>query len=276
MQKFLKELLSSLFSEKQSYREGGSPLSERQHDAEAAWTVFMLLFIMKCIFWKKDWKLYAEALDRDREIKNIHQVQSKRSSRLTQVEPGRYTWLSFSHIIKRQYVLEGGGTGFQFESLQLCVAISPQLPWPRWTHFVVVPHKAHWLHLKQATPPWQDKVLWFGWWVIWDARWQQEKQGGLSPAPKMALKSSFPVIQCFIISQGSPQGTLIIMSDTDFPCSTRKPHTHAFTYVYTYMYFSSYRGWEDHHGEHTEMPETDWRMNKKGWVPWKKFMFDCF
>lgn len=53
MQHFLKELLSSLFSEKQSYGEGGSPLSERDHDAEAAWTVLMLLFIVKCIFWEE-------------------------------------------------------------------------------------------------------------------------------------------------------------------------------------------------------------------------------
>lgn len=109
-------------------------------------------------------------------------------------------------------------------------------------------------------------LLLFGWWVIWNGRWQKEKWWGLSSTLKMSLKSKSSVVQHFLISQGSPHRTLI----STFPALQGNyvyTHTHINTCiclcVYIYVYFSSYKRWKDHHREYLKMLQINQRMNKR-------------
>lgn len=75
MQNFLKELLSPLLNEKQSYRVGGSHLFESAPSCRGCLGGIYVPIYYEVHFWKNDWKLHA-SLDREVEIKNIHQVQT--------------------------------------------------------------------------------------------------------------------------------------------------------------------------------------------------------
>lgn len=75
-----------------------------------------------------------------------------------QAEQSREVHESLSHTVNQQLcVLEVAETHFQPESLHVCRDISSQLPLILWKHFILVPHKAYKLHIKQATVPWENR-----------------------------------------------------------------------------------------------------------------------